>query len=388
MKNQRRDFIKKATLLGLSTGFGMGACTRYIPTGSETNFYINSAKGLPKVKVSRKRVIKESVGLRPFRMKGPRIELQELGSKTIVHNYGHGGSGWSLSWGTSKIAADLLDTLQDKEVAVIGCGIIGLSTARTLQDRGYKVTIYTKEIFPKVTSAMATGTWSPTSRLILQENITPEFTDMFQQACTHSFNTFQRLLGIHQMVNWMDNFHIANNETSSDNGHNKYAVKGQLFSQEMSFYPSPNKLSNKENPFKTKQVFKSPTTIFNIPIYMKMLRDDFLLAGGQLEFKTFKKPEDLNMLPQNCIANCTGLGSMELFGDEEMMPISGQLCFLIPQPELSYRASMSGVYFIPRKDGIMIGGNGIENNWDTTPDKEVTDRYLDGVAEMMKYMKG
>ncbi|WP_186757526.1 FAD-dependent oxidoreductase [Echinicola salinicaeni] len=387
MKNHRRDFIRKATLVGLSTGLGLGACTRYIPTGSDGNFYINSSKGLPKVNVSKKRVIKESVGLRPFRKKGPRIELQELDNKKIVHNYGHGGSGWSLSWGTSKIAADIIDTLYSKEVAVIGCGIIGLTTARTLQDRGYNVTIYTKEVFPRVTSAMATGTWSPTSRLILKENITPAFTEMFQQACSHSFNTFQRLLGINQMVNWMENYHIASNDHSSNNGHQKYAAKAQLFSHEMNFYPSPNQLNHRDNPFKVKHVYKSPTTIFNIPIFMKMLRDDFLLAGGKIEFKTFNKPEDIDALPQKCIANCTGLGSLELFGDEEMMPISGQLCFLIPQPELTYRASMSGVYFIPRKDGIMLGGNGIENNWDITPDDEVTDRYLEGVAEMMKIMK-
>ncbi|UCS95361.1 FAD-binding oxidoreductase [Echinicola marina] len=388
MKNERRDFIKKATFLGLSTGLGIGACTSYIPAGTKANFYINTSKGLPPVKVSRKRVIKESVGLRPFRKIGPRVELQELGNKKIVHNYGHGGSGWSLSWGTSKIAADLIDTTPQKEVAVIGCGIIGLSTARTLQDRGYQVTIYTKEVFPQVTSAMATGTWSPTSRLILQEHITPAFKTMFQNACSHSFNTFQRLLGINQIVNWMDNYHISSSSSHSNTNHHKFAAKDQLFSSDMNFYPEPKQLEHRENPFKAKQVHKSPTTIFNIPIYMKMLRDDFLLAGGKLEFKTFKRPEDIDALSQKCIANCTGLGSLELFGDEEMMPISGQLCFLIPQPELNYRASMSGVYFIPRKDGIMLGGNGIENNWNTIPDKEVTDRYLEGVTEMMNNMKG
>ena len=44
---------------------------------------------------------------RPFRGAGPRIETERLDHKTIVHNYGHGGSGWSLSWGSSAFAVRL-----------------------------------------------------------------------------------------------------------------------------------------------------------------------------------------------------------------------------------------------------------------------------------------
>src|SRR5215813_9157519 len=42
-----------------------------------------------------------TVCVRPFRPAGPRIEPESLGDTLVVHNYGHGGSGWSLSWGSS-----------------------------------------------------------------------------------------------------------------------------------------------------------------------------------------------------------------------------------------------------------------------------------------------
>jgi len=383
MHTQRRDFIKKITVVALGTGLLATGTTAV--ASSEANFNIIKRPKLPKVNVSSTRVIKETVGLRPFRKTGPRIEKQALGSKTIVHNYGHGGSGWSLSWGTALIASELVDQTQEKKIGLMGCGVVGLATARTLQQKGYEVTIYTKDSYPNITSAMATGTWSPTSRLIMPEHVTPEFAAMYQKACLHSYRSFQRLLGINQVVDWMDNYSIRSGEQRRSDYSDE--LRGKLETPEVSFYPKGIPLSRRENPFKYDNVSKSPTTIFNIPSYLKMMRDDFLLAGGKIEFRDFKKPEDIDALPQKCVVNCTGIGAQEIFGDENLMPVSGQLCFLIPQPELAYRANMGGVYFIPRRDGIMIGGNGIDGNWNTTPDPVVKDKYLSGVEEMMKNLR-
>jgi hypothetical protein len=46
-----------------------------------------------------------TVCLRPFRAEGPRLDVETIGAKRVVHNYGHGGSGWSLSWGSAALAA-------------------------------------------------------------------------------------------------------------------------------------------------------------------------------------------------------------------------------------------------------------------------------------------
>jgi D-amino-acid oxidase len=47
------------------------------------------------------RVIERQVGLRPARAR-IRLEREELGNTTLIHNYGHGASGVSLSWGCAK----------------------------------------------------------------------------------------------------------------------------------------------------------------------------------------------------------------------------------------------------------------------------------------------
>ena len=52
-------------------------------------------------------VLAERVGLRPFRRSGIRLEPDRLGDgRTVIHNYGHGGAGFTLSWGC---AGEILD---------------------------------------------------------------------------------------------------------------------------------------------------------------------------------------------------------------------------------------------------------------------------------------
>ena len=58
--------------------------------------------------IDRPRVLAERVGLRPFRKSGVRLERDRLSdNRTVIHNYGHGGSGFTLSWGCAGEVVDL-----------------------------------------------------------------------------------------------------------------------------------------------------------------------------------------------------------------------------------------------------------------------------------------
>ena len=63
---------------------------------------------LPRVRVSPDRVIRTIVGLRPFRPSGFVVRAERLGDKLLVHNYGHGGAGVTLSWGCADEVRRLL----------------------------------------------------------------------------------------------------------------------------------------------------------------------------------------------------------------------------------------------------------------------------------------
>ena len=58
--------------------------------------------------IDRPRVLAERVGLRPFRRSGVRLERDRLrDGRTVVHNYGHGGAGFTLSWGCAREVLDM-----------------------------------------------------------------------------------------------------------------------------------------------------------------------------------------------------------------------------------------------------------------------------------------
>jgi glycine/D-amino acid oxidase-like deaminating enzyme len=59
-------------------------------------------------------VLWEWVGLRPLRQP-VRVERDSIGGRRVVHNYGHGGNGFSLSYGTALHAAQLVKSSLEKE---------------------------------------------------------------------------------------------------------------------------------------------------------------------------------------------------------------------------------------------------------------------------------
>jgi len=58
--------------------------------------------------IDKPRVLAERVGLRPFRKSGVRLERDQLpDGRTVIHNYGHGGAGFTLSWGCAQEVLDI-----------------------------------------------------------------------------------------------------------------------------------------------------------------------------------------------------------------------------------------------------------------------------------------
>lgn len=389
MTNRRR-FLQMSGVLGAGLMAGVAsACTspKFSQKFIDRNLIAsNKFKKFPKLEVSYDRVVKETVGLRPFRKNGFRLEKEELGSKTIVHNYGHGGSGWSMSWGTGNIAADLAAGTGEKKFAVIGSGVVGLTTARLLQSRGYDVTIYTKALPPLVTSSKATGTWSPSSRIIETQYLTPEFEETWRKAALYSFRSYQNFLGLGDIVNWIDGYVVRDDfnqnvdqEGGTENRFARLKIDGLV--------PERKILNQKEHPFHVDKVAMQTTMVFNIPSYLNKHISDFHSFGGHIKIKEFKTLEEIDALPEKCIINCSGLGSYHLFNDTNLTPVSGQLAFLIPQADFNYRISTNGASAIPRKDGIVLGGNGLIGNWDENPSKEQTEKVVHALSEVMNKMR-
>ncbi|MFB3132327.1 MAG: FAD-dependent oxidoreductase, partial [Rhodothermales bacterium] len=80
------------------------------------------------MRVERDLVQRIDVGLRPYRPTGFVVRAERFDEKVVVHNYGHGGAGVTLSWGTAHLAVQHVAETSAQACAVIGCGAVGLAT--------------------------------------------------------------------------------------------------------------------------------------------------------------------------------------------------------------------------------------------------------------------
>jgi glycine/D-amino acid oxidase-like deaminating enzyme len=306
---------------------------------------------LPPVKVDQSRVIRTVAGLRPYRRSGFVVRREQLGETALVHNYGHGGGGITLSWGSSRLATELGLGGHSGPVAVIGAGVMGLSTARLVQEAGFPVTIYTAALPPDTTSNIAGGQFHPA--YVFSENaVTPELMTQFNRALDYSWRRFQIMVGDDYGVRWLPTY------VETDSPEEKAIA---------TFPPINRMLTAAEHPFPWKSTLRYDTMYVETGRYLRQMERDVRLAGGRIEVRRFATPADIASLPEGLVFNCTGLGSRELFGDSDLVPVRGQLAILEPQPEVRYAALGDFGYMFPRADGILLGGTFERGEWDPTP---------------------
>jgi D-amino-acid oxidase len=284
---------------------------------------------LARVRVAPERVIRTIVGLRPFRPAGFVVRAEKLDQKVVIHNYGHGGAGLTLSWGTAQLAITEAAQMETRQAAVIGCGVVGLSTARLLQQRGYAVTIYAKAMPPDTTSNVAGGLWNPTT-VYDRQRVTPEFRRQFGEAGRTAFRRYQSLVGEAYGVRWLPLFRL------SSEARYQQAPPESAYSEIEPLYPDARQLARNEHCFDVPYVYRNYSMLIEPATYLNALLRDFLTARGDLVVREFRDAHDLMSLPEELLFNCTGLGARDLFHDDELIPIRGQLSFLLPQPEIDY----------------------------------------------------
>jgi glycine/D-amino acid oxidase-like deaminating enzyme len=293
-------------------------------------------------------VIRVIVGHRPYRPNGFRVEQEQFDDKTIVHNYGHGGGGLSLGWGSSALAVrEVADRMPDK-VAVVGSGVMGLCTARLLQDAGWNVTIYTRDVYRHTTSNVAAGEWGPFSTHD-ESYVDAAFLSRLDWAARVSHHAYTNLTGSKYGIRWMEFYELFDTqpvETAHATFDDVYAYYGDLLPGE---HPFGKRYARR---FVTMQI--DPGTL------LRQLTADFQLAGGRIIVRNFQSLGNLLTLPETVIFNCTGLGAAALFDDPNLVPAKGQLVFLPPDPAVDYMTVASDergfLHMFPRRDVLLLGG--------------------------------
>ena len=354
----RRRLLQASLAL---TGLGLAGCATQ-PRADAMRPLGLSVQDIPPplapVRAHADRLFDITVCLRPFRAQGPRIEAERIGDTLVVHNYGHGGSGWSLSWGSANVAIQKALVNSPSQIAVIGCGAIGLTSAIMAQRSGAQVTIYARDLLPQTRSARATGSWTPDSRIALKDAAGPQFGELWEQMARFSFKTYRQYLGLPGTpVEFTDRYALSDEpfEQAREESEKLDTLGFGNYSDRIrDLTPRAQELPPGATAFPVKYVRRSQSMQFNIADYAHTLMTDFFTAGGKFVRKEFHAPGDLTQLKEKVVINCPGYAARDWWKDNSITPVRGQIAWLIPQPEVNYGFNYKNISILSRRDGIVV----------------------------------
>jgi hypothetical protein len=241
-----------------------------------------------------------------------------------------------------------------------------------------------------VRSSLATGLFTPDSRICLEENATPAFRQTWTEMCRTSFDAYQNYLGLPgDPVEWIDLYFLSDGRPSGEATTSAASPKFAELRHQLvpDLVPEPEAMPLGASPFAAFRTRHTTNMMFNLTEYSRVLMSDFLENGGRIQTREFHSPADFAALPQRTLINATGYGARALFGDESITPVRGQLTRLIPQPEVRYGVVYNNVSLVPRRDGLVVQAFGPDEGFgfgdaSTTPDRAEAEQAVATIARL------
>jgi D-amino-acid oxidase len=244
------------------------------------------------------------------------------------------------------------------DILILGAGVSGLSTGVLLLKAGYTVKIWAKDLPPNTTSNIAAAFWFPylcnprdkatkwagaTLRYIKQNALNDPQSGCVTRTVTEIFD--------HQVEDpWWAN--------AVDEWHRP---------------------ASSELPEGYVDGYQTEAVLMDSTLYMDWLLNQYKALGGNLEQREVKDIEEA-LVCSNIVINCTGLGSRQLFNDEEVYPIRGQVVKVKPNGFDHVMADDDGpnsmAVIIPRLNDVVLGGTTQANNWSLEVDPKDTQDIL------------
>lgn len=332
---------------------------------------------------------------RPMRQGSPEMSVEEMNGKLIAHNYGHGGSGWTLGPGAVKYVIGLLEEKaklkglnKETPVTIVGAGAMGLFSAIELLEKGYKNITIVADSFENLTSHNAGGLLAPVS----MDN-DPKLQSLIDQIGIDVYVFYKQIaLGKNKLIPTGAVIVPTYFENREDSGLEPYVGKVMA--------PAKDVVLDFQNGTLRKMVSYDDGIFMDTGALMDSLKT---ALANKVTFKN-AHIDNLATIPEAIIVNCTGIGARELVDDQKMVPVQGHLIMLKAQePEdlqhmiLVYFGkgkTKSGFdikrsfYMFPKKlpaskanDIGVIGGTFIEGADPKSPNTEEFEIMLKGAKE-------
>jgi glycine/D-amino acid oxidase-like deaminating enzyme len=223
-----------------------------------------------------------------------------------------------------------------------------MTTAMLLVELGLRVTIYAEHFWGKTTSNVAGGQWAP-SVVKYRARDTQQFTEILEISYRRFKDSIGKGFGVSAVPNYTMESHPAFDT---------------VLKLSPNLIPPPDMLKNLPFKHMNGPGYRYHTLLVEPPIFLKRLEQDLRRANVPFVSRKFLTPAKVFELREDVVINCTGYGAKELWRDNALFPIKGQLALLSPQPKLKYLFGRSG-YLFPRMDAVVIGGT-FEEGDDTT----------------------
>ena len=259
----------------------------------------------------------------------------------------------------------------NQQIAIIGAGISGLSTAYTLVNAGYTVTVFAKEFSPNLVSNKAAAFWFPYH---VRNDVRAK------DWCKFSYSFFEQL--------------IANIATGISMVEIIKAVKPNVQDEDnwLNYMP--------ENSYSIVPQNKLPNGyakayLAKVPLIETQLFLPWLMQELQLLQTNFiqQNIEDIQSIATkfDVVINCTALGAKQLCNDATLVAVRGQV--LLYEPDLINQIfidNQTPSYMVPRKDAIIVGGTyeeGVDSNSVNENDLKIIQAKAEEILPAIQHKK-
>ena len=250
-------------------------------------------------------------------------------------------------------------------IALVGQGVIGLTTAEALVNAGHTVTIYSKDDNPSTASYGAGAYWWP------HKAWPPERVSNWSATSYKVYEELSLIPG--SGVNMNRHFRYSEREDET-----KYALE---------LTKNVRSIPIDTLPFFTIDAFECLLPVIDVPVYMPWLKKRVQDLGVRFLTKTLNSLDEMEH-EADFIINCSGLGAKSLVNDNEVFPIRGQVVRVEKIAELDACIRMVHrepvlTLVLPRSNDILLGGTVNENSESTEPSDSETQEIVARCAKVL-----
>lgn len=259
-----------------------------------------------------------------------------------------------------------MESRLQSEVIVVGGGVIGLTTAVVLAERGISVRVWTREPVELTTSAVAGALWWPYR--IEPEALVGEW-------------ALQSLVVYEELAARPEETGVRMVE----------GVQGETRLDELGPWAArvPGLREARAEEYAGGGLW-ARLPLIDMSAHLPWLRERFLELGGTVEEQSVT---DLSEVPAAVVVNCTGLDALDLVPDRSMRPVRGQLV-VVENPGITTWLTSVGhtadtsTYFFPQPGGLILGGTAEEDAWSMTPDPATAEAIVARCAAIRPEIAG